>query len=119
MRNLLIFHAILTLLAVVTWYFLQDARASATVVFGSGIALTHSLLQLWHLRRAEKLAGDDAMQNVRIFYRCAFERLAVAVALFAVAFGVLHVAPMPVLSGFIAGHLATVINGVFETTMSK
>jgi len=86
------------------WQF--DVVVAKAVLYGGLIAIINSLQLLRHLRRAERMAGSDANQNVRIFYICATERLIMTIMLFAMGLGVLKLLPLPVMSGFILGQLA-------------
>lgn len=90
----------------------QGVTIAAAVMAGGFVACTNTLLQYWYLYRAEREAGDDPGKNARFLYRCAFERLVMTGALFAVAFGILKLAPLPMILGFIAGQVGAVVNGI-------
>lgn len=80
----------------------MDGQAAVSAAYGIAIAGFNRFLSWWHTRRALRLAGDDAGRIVRIVYRCALERFAATVALFAIGFGRLDLLPLPLLVGFIA-----------------
>ena len=106
MRNILIIQVIfvLTGAGLGAWQF--DGSVARATLFGGLIAVINSLQMLRHLHRAARVAGFDANQNVKVFYLCAIERLVMTLALFVVGLGILKLAPLPVMSGFILGQLA-------------
>lgn len=111
-RNILIFQIlfVLSCVGLSIWQF--DAVVAKAALYGGLIAIINSLQLLRHLHRAERIAGDDANGNVRIFYLCAMERLVMTIALFAIGLGALKLAPLPVISGFILGQLALFFGGL-------
>ena len=111
-RNILIFQALLVLACVGLSIWQFDTLVAKAALYGGLIAIINSLQLLRHLRRAERIAGDDANGNVRIFYLCAMERLVMTIALFAIGLGALKLAPLPVMSGFILGQLALFFGGL-------
>ena len=112
MRHLLIFQGVLVAAAAVGCYYLQGTGAALAALYGGGIAVVNTLLLLWHQRRAERLAGDDAGRNMRILYRCAFERFASTVVLLALGLIWLRLPGPALLGGFVAGQLAPFFQGL-------
>jgi ATP synthase protein I len=106
MRNVLIVQIFLVLIAAALcgWFF--DSSTVRAALYGGFIAMANTLLSLRHLHRAERIAGEVAEQNVRIFYQCAFERLVITLALFALGLGILKLEPLAVIGGFILGQIA-------------
>jgi len=102
------------LLAVLTsaifWWYSGTAGAQAAL-FGGVIAVINSLIQLWHLHRANKTAGCSVSRNMRILYRCAAERLVLTTALFALGLGILKLQPLPLITGFIVALGAIFLEG--------
>lgn len=105
-RNILIFQFFIIIVSVGLCIWQFDAVVAKAVLYGGVIAIINSLQLLRHLRRAERIAGSDANQNIRIFYLCAMERLVMTIALFAMGLGALKMSPLPVMIGFILGQLA-------------
>lgn len=106
MRNILIFQVFMVLIAAALCGWFVDGATLGAVLFGGTIAIANTLLSMWHLVRSERLAGDDAGRNIRIFYQCGFERLTATLALFALGLGILKLGPLAVLGGFISGQTA-------------
>lgn len=84
----------------------RDLASAVAALFGGAMAAVNAGLLYWHLRRAERLAGDSVPRNAQILYRCAAERFAATVLLFALGIGILKLAPLALLSGFIVGQIA-------------
>ena len=112
MINTLIFQILFVLSGVGLSAWQLDIVIAKGVLFGGLIAVINSLQILRHMRRANRVAGVDANRNVRIFYLCAMERLIMTLALFAVGLVALKLAPLPVISGFIAGQVALVLGSL-------
>ena len=84
----------------------SEAKAA---LFGGLIVASNTLLQLWHMRRAERIAKEDAERILRIVYRCAAERIFSTVALFLIGLVALKLDPFNLLMGFLAGQVAIVL----------
>ncbi len=84
----------------------SEAKAA---LFGGLIVASNTLLQLWHMRRAERIAKEDAERILRIVYRCAAERIFSTVALFLIGLVALKLDPFSLLMGFLAGQVAIVL----------
>jgi len=81
-------------------------------LYGGLAAVANTLILGWHMVRAERLVTADPVQNLKILYRCAFERLAMTVALLVFGMGILKLAAAPVVFGFSAGTIAQMIWGI-------
>ncbi len=84
----------------------SEAKAA---LFGGLIVASNTLLQLWHMRRAERIAKEDAERILRIVYRCTAERIFSTVALFLIGLVALKLDPFNLLMGFLASQVAIVL----------
>ena len=86
--------------------------------FGAALGYTtaaiNALLLHWHLMRALQLASADPHRNLRLMYRCALERFAVTVVLFALGIGLWRLPVLPLLGGFVIGLFAQYANEILE-----
>ena len=87
----------------------SGASAAKAALFGGLIVASNTLLQLWHMRRAERIAKEDAERILRIVYRCAAERIFSTIALFLIGLVALMLDPFSLLMGFLAGQVAVVL----------
>ena len=72
--------------------------------------MANVLLLEWRRRCADSGRALSAGESLRLLYRSAVERFVLVALLFAVALGVLQLAPVALLTGFIAGQLALVFS---------
>ncbi len=107
--------ALLIAAAAVTAYAIRGFDAALAAAYGGGIVFVNTLLQVWHLRRAEKIAQDDIGRNMRIAMRCEMERLGATFALFALGFGLLSLEAFPLIAAFIFVLMATLPIGFKES----
>ena len=97
----------------------MGTTAAIAALFGSLIVILNNLMQVWQLKRADRIAGREAGSNLRYLYRCTIERYVVTVALFAAGIGALQLAALPLISGFIIGHVAMVIRWFLESELRR
>lgn len=100
-------------------YFVVTPQAARSVAYGSCVALVSALLLSWRLRRGERHVNLGAEWCLRQAYRTAIERFVLVVFLLAAGFGLLRLAPLWALAGFVAGQaawLATPVLMKFENT---
>lgn len=88
---------------------LSGKPLALAALYGGLIAAANTLLQLWHMRRAERIAKEDAERILRIVYRCAAERLISTIALFLIGLVKLKLNPLALLVGFLAAQIAVVL----------
>lgn len=88
---------------------LSGKPLALAALYGGLIAAANTLLQLWHMRRAERIAKEDAERTLRIVYRCAAERLISTIALFLIGLVKLKLNPLALLVGFLAAQIAVVL----------
>ncbi len=85
--------------ALVFLYF-QGLSAALAAAYGGLIALCNLALMAWRAKRIERAGSLSAQQSLRHLYLSALERFASVAFLFALGFGPLQLAPLPVLIGF-------------------
>ncbi|MDH5190738.1 MAG: ATP synthase subunit I [Gammaproteobacteria bacterium] len=112
MRRLPAAQILLTAITSGSFWLFSGFSAGQAALFGGAIAVINSLIQLWHMHRAETSAGCSIDQNMRIFYRCSIERLLSTAALFAIGLGVLKLLPLPMVIGFVVAQGAIFYEGV-------
>ena len=101
--------AVLAVALAFGWF--KDFQSAVAAMFGSAMVIVNACLLFWHMRRAERLAGDSMQRSARILYRCAAERFAATVFLFALGIGLLKLPPLALLSGFIVGQVVWACGG--------
>lgn len=87
-------------------YFVVTPQAARSVAYGSCVALLSALLLSWRLKRGGRHENLGAAWCLRQAYRTAIERFALVVFMLAAGFGLLKLAPLWVLAGFVAGQAA-------------
>ena len=112
MRRLPVTQILLTTILSGGFWVYSGTPAAQAVLYGGVIAVINSLIQLWHMHRAEASAGCDVSLNIRILYRCSIERLVSTTALFAIGLGVLKLLPLPLIVGFMVAQGAIFIEGI-------
>lgn len=108
-RNVLLIQLLITAVITAVAGDLSGKPVAIAALFGCLIVASNTLLQLWHMRRAERIAKEDAERILRIVYRCAAERIFSTVALFLIGLVALKLNPLGLLVGFIAGQMAIVL----------
>ncbi len=108
-RNVLLIQLLITAVITAVAGVLSGKPVAIAALFGGLIVASNTLLQLWHMRRAERIAKEDAERILRIVYRCAAERIFSTVALFLIGLVALKLNPLGLLVGFIAGQMAIVL----------
>lgn len=86
-------------------YFVVTPQAARSVAYGSCVALVSVLLLSWRLKQGAR-ANIGAEWYLRQAYRTAIERFVLVVFMLAAGFGLLRLAPLWVLAGFVAGQAA-------------
>jgi len=94
-------------------------QAGAAVLYGSLIVALNTLMQVWQLKRADRIAGLSAARNLRYLYRCAAERFLATVTLLAVGIGMLRLEPLPLLAGYIIAQVAMVYRWFLESSARR
>jgi ATP synthase protein I len=86
--------------------------AAKAGLFGGLIAFFNSMLLSWHMRRADRIAGDSAERSLRIVYLCAAERLILTIGLLALGIAVIKLQPLPLIIGFVAAQVAVFFGSI-------
>ena len=84
-------------------------EVAAVFVLGAGVALVNSGLLVWRWYRGLAIHHSDGERHLKAFNRSAKERFLAVGIMLAMGFAWLDLAPLPLLTGFIAGQLAWVI----------
>lgn len=101
-RKILLYQAIIGGLIILAWV-LDSTQAAMAALFGVLIAGINSWLLAWRSARLQNQPAGDPQRDLRAFYFAAFERFVIVIMLFTAGLGVLQLAALPLLSGFIAG----------------
>jgi len=97
---------VVTIIGAALAYFVVTPLAAKSVAYGSCVALSGTLLLAWRFRQGESRKNSDAAWYLRQAYRTAIERYVWVVFMLAAGFGLLKLAPLWVLAGFVAGQAA-------------
>ena len=101
--------AAIMLFGAVLAYFVVTPLAAKSVAYGSCAALLGTLLLAWKFRQGENRGNSGAEWYLRQAYRAAVERFVWVAAMLAAGFGLLKLAPIWVLAGFIVGQAAWLV----------
>jgi F0F1-type ATP synthase assembly protein I len=96
--------------AAVAWIF-QDGPGAAAAAYGGGTAVANTAILAWQIRRGKGQIRGDAYRQLREIYFSSAQRLAVLVTLLVAGFGVLKLAPLALLAGFVAGQIGLLFSG--------
>jgi len=109
------------LISVVAGIFLSTGgwQSAVAALYGGLIVALIYRLQVWQLKRADRIAGLSAERNMRYLYRCATERFVAAVALLALGIGLLRLGPLPLLSGYLIAQFAMVYRWFLESSARR
>ncbi len=99
----------ITIIGAIITYFAVTPQAAQSVAYGSSISLVGALFLTWRYRQGARHKSLDAEWQVRQAYRTAVERFVGMTLLLAIGFGLLRLAPLWMLAGFIAGQLAWLV----------
>jgi len=83
----------------------QGVEAALAAGFGAFIALSNTLLMIWHIRRAAETARADAGKNLSRAYRCVAERWLSTIVMFGTGIVLLALNITALIAGFIAAQL--------------
>ena len=94
----------------------QGWTVTVAVMFGGGVALLNSALLVWRWHRGLCDYHCDGERHLRSFYRSSLERFFVVAISLVAGLTVLHLDPLPLLTGFLVGQLAWVIAAAARKT---
>lgn len=97
------------------FFVLAGSFQALSAASGGAIAMVNVMLLDWRRLGAVNGRVQSASESMRLLYRSALERFVLVALLFALCLGVLKLAPLAVLVGFIVGQMALVINGIGKT----
>lgn len=97
---------VVSALMVLVWL---DGTAGLAAFYGGSVAWVNAGLLYWRWRRGRFDYQCDVQRHLRAFHRSMMERFFVVVVLLALGLGVLHLAPLLLLLGFIVGQVAWII----------
>lgn len=108
LRSLALQFASVLAAGLIAWQ--QAGLADAlSVLYGAFAALINTGLLVWRFKQGERDYHCDAQRHLKSFYRSSLERYAVVGAWLAIGFGVLNLAGLPLVLGFVIGQLAWVL----------
>lgn len=87
-------------------YIFVTPPAAKSLVFGSIIALVSTLFLAWRLKQGECKENLNVEWALRQAYRTAIERYVWTAVMLGVGFGLLKLAPLWMLAGFVVGQAA-------------
>ncbi|HEY0634761.1 MAG TPA: ATP synthase subunit I [Gammaproteobacteria bacterium] len=111
LRRQLLLQGVLTTVIALLYLTVSGSASGKGAAYGGLIAVANTLIQLWHWWRFDTKGSEGPAHNALLIYRIAIERFASTLLLFALGLGVLKLAPLPLLSGFIAGQMVLLIMG--------
>ena len=82
------------------------------VAYGLMVAWVNASLLWWRWHRGEKVYHCDGQRHLKSFYRSMMERFFVVGILLAAGFGILKLAPLALLLGFVVGQLIWMVAGL-------
>ena len=114
MQNALILQGFLAIAVTALCASVAGAESARGAAFGGGIALINGLLLFWRYHRGKQSHAADPGRHLRSFFASAIERFVMVAALFAIGFGVLALAPLPLLIGFIVAQAGLLVAGLSQ-----
>lgn len=109
----------ITIMGAVVAYVVVDPWAAMSAAFGGCVAVVGTLFLAWRYIVGERRAYLGAEWILRHAYRTVLERFVLAVALLALGFGVLRLAPVWLLAGFVVVQLAWLAAPVWMRTKNE
>ncbi len=104
------------LLSAIGFGLMTGPQAALATFIGTLVAAVNTLITLRCAQRTERMGSLEPGQNLRAMFRCEMARLAQTILSLALLLGVLHLLPLPLLSGFFAGQLVSLIaNFMFKS----
>ena len=94
------------------FFLIEGPFQAASACFGGLIAMASMLLLEWRRGCSERGRALSGEESIRLLYRTALERFVLVALLFAVALGVLQLAPVALIMGFVAAQLALLFAGM-------
>jgi len=95
---------VITITGAAVAYAFAAPLAAGSIAFGGCIAVAGTLFLAWRFAAGQGHLGAEGV--LRHAYRTAMERFMLVVFLLAIGFGLLKLAPLWLLAGFVSGQLA-------------
>jgi F0F1-type ATP synthase assembly protein I len=92
----------ITIIGATIVYWVVNPSAAKSLAYGSCIVLTSTMLLAWRAKSNSRDAAS-AGKVLQLAYRTALERMAYTIAMLAVGFKLLNLAPFWMIAGFVAG----------------
>jgi F0F1-type ATP synthase assembly protein I len=96
----------ITIIGAIFTYLVVTPSAAKSLVYGSCIALSSTLFLVWRFKQGEHRESQGAERALRHAFRTEIERFVWTAIMLAVGFGLLKLAPLWMLAGFITGQAA-------------
>jgi hypothetical protein len=100
---LIFIQGVITIIGAVVAYEGATPLAAKSLVYGSCIALMSTLFLAWRLKQGEHRESMGAEWALRQAYRTAIERFVWTATMLAVGFGLIKLASLWMLTGFVVG----------------
>lgn len=94
---------------VLAYRFFGGGSAALATLYGGLVAVLNAGFLLWRMRSAQRRAGLDVQQDLRLIYRTGLERLLLAGALLALGMGLAKLDPLALVAGFVLGQWAWLV----------
>lgn len=101
--RLVLLQGAITVIGAIFTYLIVAPLAAKSLVYGSFVALISTVFLAWRLKQGERRESLGADWALRQAYRTAIERFVWAAVMLAVGFGLLKLAPLWILAGFVVG----------------
>jgi hypothetical protein len=104
--RLVLLQGVITIVGAFFTYIFVTPPASKSLVYGSFIALVSTLFLAWRFKQGERKESLGAEWALRQAYRTSIERFVWTAVMLGVGFGLLKLAPLWILAGFVVGQVA-------------
>ena len=109
-KKLLFFPAVVMALVASAAYVVAGPGAAKGALFGGFVAVCNAGMIGWRMGRGGN--DPDAHRHLQLAYRASVERFLLVCALLAAGLGLLRLAPLYLVGGFVAGQLALMVSSV-------
>jgi ATP synthase protein I len=90
-------------------YGVLGSSAAVAASYGGTVALANTLFLVWRMRQGEQQLDANVSRQLLSFYRSSLERFVIVGLLLATGMGVLHLAGLPLLAGFVFGQVSLMV----------
>jgi ATP synthase protein I len=103
--RLLLIQAGMVVIAAIIAFQMQGIEFSLALLYGGGASLAGTLIGAWRVRIATDEAAHSTTLGMAEFYKGAFMRMLLVIALLALGMGVLKLPALAILIGFIVAQM--------------